>query len=70
MLKTMNCGLAAIVFSIVMTGAALSYTRHQQQACQGDAMRLCGPVIPDHARIHACLKAQRARISHACRAII
>jgi hypothetical protein len=70
MIKAMNCGLAAIVISIVMTGAASSYTRQQQQACQGDAMRLCGPVIPDHARIHACLKSHRARISHACRAII
>lgn len=70
MRKILHGALAAIVFSVVMTTAAFSYTRHQQQACQGDAMRLCGPVIPDHGRIHACLRAHRAHISHACRAII
>lgn len=54
----------------IMTTAARAYTQHQKEVCQADAIRLCGPVIPDHAKIHACLKHYRHHISHACRAII
>lgn len=70
MTVNMKRALGAIAFSCAMTTVAFGFTQHQQQACQGDAMRLCGHFIPDHGRIHACLTAHRAHISHACRAII
>ena len=64
---------AAIVFSGAMTPADLCLALTQQQEaadCQNDAVRLCGPYIPDHAKIHACLVTYKAYLSPACRAII
>jgi hypothetical protein len=58
--------------SIFVTTAALSQSRSLQQetiACQDDALRLCGPYIPDHAKIHSCLLTYKAYIA-ACRAIV
>ena len=63
----------AIVFLGAMTTAdlCLALTEQQEAAdCQNDAMRLCGPYIPDHAKIHACLVTYKAYLSPACRAII
>lgn len=42
----------------------------QEAACSGDATQFCGAEIPDEQRIAACLRANRARISEACRAIL
>jgi hypothetical protein len=64
---------AAIVFLGAMTTAdlCLALTEQQEAAdCQDDAMRLCGPYIPDHAKIHACLVTYKAYLSPACRAIV
>ena len=47
------------------TGSA--YTPEQQQACSGDAMRLCGPEIPDVDRITACMIRNKAQLSPGCR---
>ena len=50
--------LVMALVSVSMTTAALSQSRSLQQetiACQDDAVRLCGPYIPDHAKIHSCL---------------
>jgi len=41
-----------------------------QQACMNDAMTVCGQFIPDRERVGACLVANRARISPACRAAV
>ena len=41
-----------------------------QQACMNDAMTICGQFIPDRERVGACLVANRARISPACRAAV
>ena len=38
-----------------------------RQACTPDAMRLCSDVIPDVARVTACMKAKLSRLSPACR---
>jgi hypothetical protein len=71
-----NEGKRALVMALVsifMTTAALSQSRSLQQetiACQDDALRLCGPYIPDHAEIHSCLLTYKAYISPACRAIV
>jgi hypothetical protein len=44
-------------------------TQEQQFACTPDVFRLCGGEIPDVSRIVACLKANQARLSPACRAV-
>ncbi len=41
----------------------------QQAACEDDAFRLCNDVIPDEARVYACMSAQKARLSPGCRAM-
>jgi hypothetical protein len=39
-----------------------------QQACTPDAMQLCADVIPDVAKVTACMVAKRSQLSPACRA--
>jgi hypothetical protein len=38
-----------------------------RQACTPDAMRLCSDVIPDVARVTACMKAKYKQLSEPCR---
>ncbi|GAC1334523.1 MAG: hypothetical protein NVSMB26_17390 [Beijerinckiaceae bacterium] len=45
-------------------------TPQDQQACEPDVSRLCGQFIPDVDRIVGCLKARRAQLSPACRAVM
>ena len=47
--------------------AGQAYTPEEQQACQPDAFRLCGPEIPDVDRVTACMIAKRAQLSPQCR---
>ena len=44
-----------------------AYTYEQQQACMGDAFRLCSSEIPDIERVKACMVRQQADLSPACR---
>lgn len=62
----------------LMMGAALSvfmwpaasqaYTQEQQQACSGDAFRLCSSEIPDVDRITVCMARNKSQLSPECRA--
>jgi len=38
--------LATVLSVSIWSGPAPAYTPEQQQACSGDAFRLCGPEIP------------------------
>jgi hypothetical protein len=67
----MKRAVTAVLASLLMTsGAICSNYQKEQAACQDDAMRLCGPYIPDHAKIHTCLVTYKANISPACRAVV
>jgi hypothetical protein len=48
--------------------AAAQGTAQQRAACMDDAYRLCGEVIPDEAKIEACLESRLDALSPACRA--
>ena len=48
--------------------AGQSYTPEQEQACTGDAFRLCSSEIPDVSRVTACMVAKKSQLSPACRA--
>ena len=64
---------AAFFLSAGMTTAALCEDPNfqmEEQDCQGDAMRLCGPEIPDHEKIRQCLVYYKSEISPACRSIV
>ena len=51
----------------LLPGAADAYTPEQQQACSGDALRICGSEIPDIDRITVCMIRNRALLSPGCR---
>jgi hypothetical protein len=62
--------LAGVALTIVVgawPAAGWSYTMEQQNACMGDAFRLCGSEIPDVARTGACMARRQAELSPGCR---
>jgi hypothetical protein len=61
-------GLAGAVGFMPVPVAAQG-TPEQRQACQPDAMRLCGEFVPDVDRITACMVKNRIRLSPPCRAV-
>ena len=44
-----------------------AYTPEEQQACSGDAMRLCGDYVPDVDRITVCMIQKKSQLSPQCR---
>ena len=59
--------LATALAVSMWPAASRAYTDEQQQACSGDAFRLCSVDIPDVDRITACMIRNRAQLSPACR---
>jgi hypothetical protein len=59
-------------FGAVTTAASCQDSNFQmeEQDCQGDALRFCGPEIPDHEKIRQCLVYYKSEISPACRSIV
>jgi hypothetical protein len=60
--------LAAAQAVSVGSATAQSYTPEQEQACTGDAFRLCSSEIPDIPRVTACMVAKKSQLSPPCRA--
>ena len=60
--------LAGALAAPVMPAAAQTYTAEQEQACTGDAFRLCSSEIPDINRVTACVVARKSELSPPCRA--
>ena len=50
------------------TAAGQTYTPEQEQACSGDALRLCSSEIPDVERITACMAQHKEELSPPCQA--
>jgi hypothetical protein len=60
--------MLATVLSVSMWPAASrAYTPEQEQACSGDAMRLCGAFVPDVDRITVCMIQNKSQLSPGCR---
>lgn len=59
--------LAMALSVLLLPDAAQAYTPEQQQACSGDAFRLCGPEIPDVDRVTVCMIRNRSLLSPGCR---
>jgi hypothetical protein len=57
---------AAFAFAL-LPSAGYGYTPEEQQACSGDAFRLCGSDIPDVDRITACMIRNKSQLSPSCR---
>lgn len=50
-----------------LDGANAQGNSEAQQACTPDAMRLCSDVIPDVAKVTACMHAKYSQLSQPCR---
>jgi hypothetical protein len=62
--------LAGVALTIVVGAwpeTGWSYTKDQQQACMGDAFRLCSYEIPDVSRVTACMVSRQTELSPGCR---
>jgi hypothetical protein len=58
----------ALFSASMLPAVAFAYTAEQEQACSGDALRLCSSEIPDVERITACMVQHRAELSPPCQA--
>lgn len=59
--------LAVALSWAMLPTAGYAYTPEEQQACQPDAMRICGNFIPDVDRITACMIQNKSQLSPECR---
>ena len=59
--------LATVLGVSIGPAAGQSYTPQQEQACTGDAFRLCSSEIPDVGRVTACMVAKKEQLSPPCR---
>jgi len=60
---TLSCLLALLMWPT----SGRAYTAEEQQACSGDAFRLCSAEIPDVDRVTVCMIRNKSRLSHGCR---
>ena len=60
--------LATAVVVSIWPATGRAYTPEQEQACSGDAFRLCSSEIPDVGRVTACMVARKSELSPPCRA--
>jgi hypothetical protein len=60
--------MGVTVSALILPAHAWAYTAEQQQACTGDAFRLCSSEIPSIERVTACMAQHRSQLSPACRA--
>jgi hypothetical protein len=60
--------LATVLGISTSPAAGQGYTPEQEQACTGDAFRLCSAEIPDISRVTACMVAKKSQLSPPCRA--
>ena len=60
--------LATTLAASMWSSAGQAYTPEQEQACTGDAFRLCSAEIPDVARVTACMARNKSQLSPPCRA--
>jgi hypothetical protein len=65
--KPFYVGVTLAIALWAWPAAGFAYTMEQQQACMGDAFRLCSSEIPDIERITMCMVRRQADLSPACR---
>ena len=60
--------MAATALSASMLATpAVAYTSDEEQACTGDAFRLCSSEIPNVDRVTACMVEKKSQLSPGCR---
>jgi hypothetical protein len=61
-------GVMLAMALLIGPAASQNYTPEQQQACTGDAFRLCNAEIPDVDRVTVCMIRNKSQLSPGCRA--
>jgi hypothetical protein len=64
-----GAALGAALLAFTTAGFAQG-TPKQRSACMGDAFRYCSTYIPSVPKITACMKANYARLSSACKSVM
>jgi hypothetical protein len=59
--------LAAALSVSMSPAASQGYTPEEQQACSGDAFRLCSAEIPDVDRVTVCMIRNKSQLTPGCR---
>jgi hypothetical protein len=59
--------LVAALSVMLLPTAGRAYTQQEQQACSGDAFRLCSQEIPDVDRVTVCMIRHQSELSPGCR---
>ncbi|HMK78375.1 MAG TPA: hypothetical protein VK438_01935 [Xanthobacteraceae bacterium] len=62
--------LALAITLVTLSTAAVAQTAEDQQACMGDAFRVCSATIPDRNRTIACMVQHKAELSAACQMVM
>jgi hypothetical protein len=66
--KLQFCLLLATALAVsMMPAGAQAYTQDEEQACSGDAFRLCSAEIPDVDRVTVCMIRNKSQLSPGCR---
>jgi hypothetical protein len=60
--------LATALSVSMLPSSGHAYTPEQEQACTGDAFRLCSAQIPNVDAVTACMVAKKSQLSPPCRA--
>ena len=59
--------LATMLAAATLPSLGHAYTAEEQQACSGDAFRLCSAEIPDVDRVTVCMVRNKSQLSPGCR---
>jgi len=59
--------LATMLAAVTVPSLGHAYTAEEQQACSGDAFRLCSTEIPDVDRVTVCMIRNKAQLNPDCR---
>ena len=68
-LRTALIGTAVLATLVASSSAGFAQgTPEQRAACMGDVFKFCSSEIPNVAKVTACMKANAAKLSLACKA--
>jgi hypothetical protein len=73
MMKSIHAAAAAVIFSLAAASLAQAQsgpTPQEQMACRSDAGKFCAEHIGKPPQMNACLKANKANLSEACRKVV
>jgi hypothetical protein len=73
MMKSIHVVAAALVMSLAAGSLAQAQsgpTAQEQMACRSDAGKFCAEHIGNPPQMNACLKANKANLSEACRKVV